>query len=74
MSKDTFVILKKMDNKEFRVLMEHLLMGKSDIEPKNWLDDCYTHQAMESLKEGLRNSVLAICVLKTICAQWMPKK
>jgi len=37
---------KKMDKKEFRVLIKHCyLMGKNTVQTKAWLDKCYPDSA-----------------------------
>ena len=46
MSKATFVIVKKMDKKEFRVLMKHCFLAeKNTVEAKAWLDKHYSDSA-----------------------------
>jgi [histone H3]-lysine36 N-dimethyltransferase SETMAR len=46
LSEATFVIVKKMEKDEFRVLIKHyFLMGKNTVETKTWLDECYPDSA-----------------------------
>ena len=40
LSEATFVVVKKMDKKEFRVLIKYcFLKGKNTVEAKTWLDN-----------------------------------
>ena len=48
LSEETFVSLKKMDKKEFCVLIKHCFLAKrNSVEAKAWLDKHYSDSAPE---------------------------
>ena len=63
MSEATFVVMKKMEKIEFRVLVKHFFLAKKvEWKPKNGLINIIRtlHQGNQPLKSGLQNFKPAI--------------